>query len=130
MDYPQLNLLFGLILIFVLMLCIGSRVLLTKFELPVWMSVVSWTALVLSVLSTLYIEVLFLQSMTPAFNRQIGLGVLLIGGIGALVTASLYRREFSSRAAGILFVVQMIASLVSLWLAYGLYRSLVPVTGM
>ncbi len=87
MDYPQLNFLFGLALIFVLMMNIGLRVLLSKFNLPAWMSILSWVALALSVLSALYIEVLFLQHMTPVFNRQIGLGLLLIGGSHCLITA-------------------------------------------
>lgn len=126
MDYPQLNLMFGLILTFVLVLDIGLRVLLSKFDLPAWMSILSWVALVSSVLSALYIEVLFLQYMTPDFNRQIGLGLLLIGGVVALITARLYRMEISSRAAGLLFGAQMIASLLCLALAFGLYRSLVP----
>ena len=129
MDYPQLNLLLGLILIFVLVVEISLRVLLSKFELPAWMSILSWVALTLSVLSALYMEILFLQHMTPTFNRQIGLGLLVIGGVAALVAAILYRKEMSPRAAGFLFGAQMLASLVSLVLAYGLYRSLVPIPG-
>jgi len=93
MDYSQLNLLFGLALIFVLMVDIGLRVLLSKFNLPAWMSILSWVTLVLSVFSALYIEVLFLQYMTPDFNRQIGLRLLLIAGVVALITARLYRME-------------------------------------
>ena len=87
----------------------------------------SWMALALSIFSALYIEVLFLRLMTPAFNRQIVLGLLLIGGVVALVTASLYRREISPRGAGFLFGAQMLVCLVCLVLAVGLYRSLVPV---
>ena len=34
MDYPQLDLLFGLALILMLMVDIGLRVLLSKFDLP------------------------------------------------------------------------------------------------
>jgi hypothetical protein len=94
--------------------------------LPVWMSSLSWAALTLSILAALYIEYLFLSFMPPAFNWQIGLGVLLIGGTGAVVTAILYWRV-SSRLAGFLFGAQMLASLFSLVLAFGLYRSLVPV---
>ena len=130
MDYPQLNLVFGLILIFTLMVNIGLRVLLSKLGLPVWMSVSSWTALALSIFSAVYIEVLFLRLMTPAFNRQILLGLLLIGAVIALVTAILYRRPTSPRAAGFLFGMQMLASLVCLVLGFGLYRSLVPVPGV
>lgn len=130
MDYPQLNLIFGLLLVFVLTVDIGLRVLLSKFDLPAWMSVLSWAALALSLLSALYIEILFLQHMTPAFNRQIVLGLLLIGGSVALVTTILYRMKISSRTAGFLFGAQMLASLVCLVLAFGLYRSLVPVPGV
>ena len=130
MDYPQLNLIFGLILIFTLMAGIGLRVLLLKLDLPVWMSVLSWVALALSILSALYIEVLFLRLMTPAFNKQLLLGLLLIGAVIALVTAILYRRPTSPRTAGFLFGMQMLASLVCLVLAFGLYRSLVPVPGV
>jgi hypothetical protein len=126
MDYPQLNLLFGLILIFALMVEMSLRVLLSKFELPAWMSTLSWVALALSVLSALYIEVLFLQHMTPSFNRQIGLGLLVIGGAVAL----LYRMEISSPAAGLWFRAQMIASLLCLALAFGLYQRLVPMPGL
>lgn len=126
MDYPQLNLLFGLVLIFMLVVNIGLHVLLSKVRLPVWLSLLSWAGLILSILSAVYIEILFLRFMTPAFNRQIALGLLIIGGIGALVTAFLYRRVKTSRLAGVLFGVQMLASLVSLILAFGLYRSLVP----
>ncbi len=130
MDYPQLNLIFGLCLMLVLAIVIALRVLLSKLDLSVWMSVLSWAALVLSILAALYIEVLFLQRMTPSFNRQILLGLLLIGVIVALVTAALYRRESSLLAAGILFGAQMLASLICLVLAFGLYRSLVPVPGV
>jgi hypothetical protein len=130
MDYPQLNLIFGLLLIFVLVVDIGLRILLLKFDLPGWMSILSWAALGLSVLSALYIEVLFLQKMTPAFNRQIGLGLLLIGGVAAWITASLYQREIPPRSAGLLFGAQMIVSLLCLLLAFGLYRSLVPMPAL
>jgi hypothetical protein len=68
--------------------------------------------------------------MTPAFNRQIGLGLLLIGGVVTLITERLYRMEISSRAAGLLFGAQLIASLLCLVLAFGLYRSLVPMPGV
>jgi hypothetical protein len=129
MDYPQLNLLFGLALIFVLGVNIGLRCLLSKFDLPVWMSVFSWVALALSTLFALYIGVLFLEHMTAAFNRQIGLGLILSGGVIALLTAVLYRTEISTRAVGLLFGVQMLISLICLGLAFGLYRSLVPVPG-
>jgi hypothetical protein len=129
MDYPQLNLFFGLCLMFVLAVNIALRVLLLKLVLPAWMSVLSWAALALSVLSALYIEVLFLQYMTPAFNRQIFLGLFLIGGVVALVTALLYRKEIPPRAAGLLFGAQIAVSLVCLVLAFGLYRSLVPIPG-
>jgi hypothetical protein len=114
MDYPELNLLFGLVLIFALVINISLCILLLKVRLPGWLSLLSWVALILSILSALYIEMLFLRFMTPAFNRQIAFGLLLIGGIGALVTASLYRRPISSRVAGILFGAQMLASFVSL----------------
>jgi hypothetical protein len=130
MDYPQLNLLFGLCLIFMLAINIALRVLLSKLDLSVWMSILSWVALALSVLSALYIEVLFLQYMTPAFNRQIVLGLLLIGGIVALVTAILYRREIPPRAVGFVFAAQIVVSLICLVLAFGLYRSLVPMPGV
>ncbi len=130
MDYPQLNLIFGLCLMLVLAITIALRVLLSKLDLPVWMSVLSWAALVLSILAALYVEVLFLQRMPPSFNRQILLGLLLIGVIVAPVTAALYRREPSPHAAGILFGAQMLASLICLVLAFGLYRSLVPVPGV
>jgi hypothetical protein len=130
MDYPQLNLIFGLILIFTLTAGIGLRVLLSKLDLPVWMSVLSWTALALSIFSAIYIEILFLRLMIPAFNRQIVLSLLLIGGVIALATAILYRREIPPRAAGFLFGMQMLANLVCLVLAFGLYRSLVPVPGV
>jgi hypothetical protein len=126
MDYPLLNLLFGLVLIFTLVINVGLRVLLSKAGLTVVLSSLSWAALTLSILAALYIEYLFLRFMTPAFNRQIGLGLFVIGGTGALVTALLYRRV-SSRFAGLLFGAQMLASLFSLVLAFGLYRSLVPV---
>ena len=126
MDYPLLNLLFGLGLIFTLVINIGLRILLSKFRLPVWLSGLSWVALVLSVLAALYIESLFLRFMTPAFNGQIGLGLLVIGGGGALVTASLYRRIDSGRFAGVIFGAQIIACLASLVIAFILYRSLVP----
>jgi hypothetical protein len=127
MDYPQLNLIFGLVLIFTLVVNIGLRILLTKVYLSVGLSVLSWAAAILHFLSALVIEILFLQLMTHSFNRQIILGLLLMGGIGALVTSSLYRREISSRVAGILLVAQILVSLIGLAIAYGLYRSLVPV---
>lgn len=127
MDYPELNFLFGLVLIFTLIVNISLRILLLKVRLPGWLSLLSWAALILSILSALYIEILFLQFMTPAFNRQIALGLLIIGGIGALVTVSLYGRPISPRVAGILFGAQMLASLVSVVIAFGLYRSLVPI---
>lgn len=127
MDYPQLNLLFGLVLIFMLVVNIGLRALLSKVPLPVSLSLLSWVALIISILSAVYIEILFLRFMTPAFNRQIAIGLLSIGGIGALITISLYRRGISPRLASILFGAQIIASLVSIFVAFGLYRSLVPI---
>lgn len=127
MDYPTLNLIFGLALIVTVVVNIGLCILLSKVHMPIWMSRLSWIALIMSVLAALYIESLFLRLMTPAFNRQIGLGLLLIGGLGALVTAALYPRVISSRLASILFGAQMLASLASVILAFGLYRSLVPI---
>jgi hypothetical protein len=126
MDYPQLNLLLGLVLILTVIVNISLRVLLSKVRLPLWSSRLSWVALVLSILSALYIETLFLRFMTPSFNWQIVLGLLVMGGIGAVVTASLYRKEISARIVGFLFGAQVLISLVSILLAYGLYRSLVP----
>ena len=128
MDYPQLNFLFGLCLILAVVVNIGLRVLLSKLGSPVWWSSLSWLALAVSIVSALYIEYLFLQRMTPAFNRQVGLGWLLIGGIGALVTTILYRRVSSPRLASVMFVAQILASVVSVVLDYGLYRSLVPIS--
>lgn len=128
MDYPLLNLLFGLGLIFTLVINIGLRILLSKVRLPVWLSGLSWVALVLSVLAALYIESLFLRFMTPAFNWQISLGLLIIGGIGALVTASLYRRVGPGRLASVMFGAQILACLASLVIAFILYRSLVPIS--
>jgi hypothetical protein len=128
MDYPQLNLLFGLALLFTVVINIGLRVLLSKVGLSGWMSSLSWIALTLSILAALYIEILFLRLMTPAFNLQLGLGLLIIGGIGDIVFASLYRKVSSARLAGILFTAQMLVSLVSLIVAFGLYRSLVPIS--
>ena len=127
MDYPQLNLLFGLALNFTLVMSIGLRILLSKAHPPVWMSVISWTVLVLCILASLYIETLFLRFMTPSFNRQIAFGFLLIGGIGVLVTVVLCRRELSPRATVFLFGAQMLASLICIGLAIGLYRSLVAI---
>lgn len=125
MDYPELDLLLGLILIFTVVVSIALRILLSKESLPVVWSILSWAALIVHLLSALYIEVLFLQRMPPSFNRQILLGVLLIGGIGALLTAWLYRRE-RPRAAGILLGAQVLVSLAGIVTAFGLYRSLVP----
>lgn len=125
MDYPELDLLLGLVLIFTLVVSIALRILLSKESLPAGWSILSWAALIVHLVSALYIEVLFLQRMTPSFNRQIFLGVLLIGGIGALLTARLYRRE-RPRAAGILLGAQMVTSLAGIAIAFGLYRSLVP----
>ena len=127
MDYPQLNLLFGLGLFFTVLVNIGVRVLLSKIRLPVWMSSVSWLALTLSIFSALYIESLFLRLMTPAFNRQVIIGLLVIGAVVVLVALSLYRRVESARLANFLFVVQILLSMVSVVLAFGLYRSLVPI---
>ena len=126
MDYPQLNLLLGLILVFTLVVNIGLRVLLSKVRLAVWLSRLSWVALTLSILAALYIEILFLRFMTPLFNWQIALGLLVMGGIGTAITASLYRKEIPSRVAGFMFGAQVLISLVSVLLAFGLYRSLVP----
>ena len=78
MDYPELNLLFGWILIFTLVLNVGLCVLLTKARLSVWLSRLSWGALILPVLSTLYVEFLFLRRMPASFNWQIALGWLVI----------------------------------------------------
>lgn len=128
MDYPQLNLIFGLGLILTLVVNISLRVLLSKLSLPVWLSQVSWMALSISILSALYIEYLFLRFMTPAFNWQILLGLLVIGGIGAFITMSLSRRETSPHRAGVLIGAQILVSLISVVLAFGLYRSLVAIS--
>jgi hypothetical protein len=126
MDYPQLNFLFGLGLLFTLVVNISLRILLSKVELSPWLLYLSWAALILNLLTALYIESLFLRYTTPAFNLQLGLGFLLMASLGALITASLYRRTDSARLAGVLFGAQMLVSLVSLLIAFGLYRSLVP----
>ena len=127
MDYPQLNFLFGLALLFTLILNISLRVLLSRMRLSRWLASLSWTALILNFVSALYIESLFLRFMTPAFNLQIGFGFLILAGLGALITASLYRRINSARFAGLLFGVQILVSLIGLVIAFGLYRSLVPI---
>jgi hypothetical protein len=127
MDYPQLNFLFGLGLIFSLVANICVRILLSKVRPPAWLSGLSWLALALSLLAALVIEILFLKFMTPAFNLQIGLGLLALGAIGALVTARLYRSQGLVRYTYILFAAQMLLCLAGLAIAYGLYRSLVPV---
>jgi hypothetical protein len=44
-----------------------------------------------------------------------------------LITASLYRRGISPGLANLLFGAQIVVSLVSLVIAFGLYRSLVPI---
>lgn len=126
MDYPQLNFLFGLALFFTLVVNISLRVLLSKMHLSGRLSLLSWTALILNLFFALYSESLFLRFMTPAFNRQIGIGFLVMGGLGILITASLYRRIDSGRFANLVFGVQMLFSLISLVIAFGLYRSLVP----
>jgi hypothetical protein len=127
MDYPELNLFFGWILIFMLVLSVGLRLLLTKVHVSVWLSQLSWAVLILHILSTLYIEFLFLQRMSYSFNWQIIVGWLVIGGIGTFVIASLYRKEISPRMSGFLLGAQIFTSLVGLVIAYGLYRSLVPI---
>jgi hypothetical protein len=127
MDYPQLNLIFGLILFTTVIVNIGLRVLLSNMNLPIWMSLSSWLALLISILCALYIETLFLRLMTPAFNRQIVIGILAIGGIGALVVASLYVRVRKSGLAGTMFAAQILVSLLSIAMAFGLYRSLVAI---
>jgi hypothetical protein len=127
MDYPELNFLFGLGLIFTLVVNICLYVLLAKVNLPAWLSRLSWAALTLNILSVLYIEILFLQLMTPSFNWQIVFGLIAIGGLGGLVTASLYRKEMSPRIGRFMFGTQMLISLVSMVIAFGLYRSLVPI---
>ncbi len=128
MDYPQLNLLFGLSLLFTLVVSISLRVLLSKMRLSRLLSLPSWAALLLNVLAAVYIESLFLRFMTSAFNRQIALGLLVMGSLDALITASLYQRVGSARFAGSLFSAQMLVTLTSLLLAFALYRSLVPMS--
>jgi hypothetical protein len=127
MDYPQLNLIFGLGLVIVEMVNIGLRVLLSKVRLAGWMNTLSWLVLIISILSALYIEYLFLRLMTPAFNWQLIVGALLIGAIGALVTARLYQKATLLHIQWVMFAAQIIVSLVSMALAFGLYRSLVPI---
>jgi hypothetical protein len=127
MDYPQLNLLFGLLLVFTVVVNVAVRVLLSKASLPVGLSLLSWASLIISILSAAYIELLFLRLMTPSFNRQIELGLLLIGCIGAPVTISLSRKALSARITNILIITQLVAGLITVVLAFGLYRSMVPV---
>lgn len=127
MDYPQLNLLLGLGLILAVLIDISLRVLLSKMDLSFWYSAWSWAALAVSLLAAVYIESLFLRYISPVFNRQIGLAMLLIGSIASLVTAALYRRVTSSGLSGVLLGAQTLTSLASLVLAVALYRSLVPI---
>jgi len=127
LDYPQLNLLFGFALILAIVVNSGLHSLLLKAGLSIWLSRLSWIALVVSLLSALFIEMLFLRLMTPAFNLQIGLGLLIIGGIAAFIFANLYRCVSTARFTRLLFAAQMLVSLVSLNLAFGLFRNLMPV---
>jgi hypothetical protein len=61
-------------------------------------------------------------------RRKIALGLLAIGGIGALVTASLYPRVGSGRLVSLMFGAQILACLASLAISFLLYRSLVPIS--
>ena len=128
MDYPQFNLLFGLGLTLANVVSVGLRVLLFRAHLPAWISRISWLALSLSLVSALYIAYLFLRFMPPVFNRQIGVGLLILGSVGALVTAGLYRLEITSRAARLIVSVQILTSVAGVVIAYILYRSLVPIS--
>ena len=126
MDYPQLNFLFGVALIFTLVVSISLRILLTKTHLPVGLSLLSSAVIALNVFSALYIGILLLRSMMPSFIWQLGLAMLVIGGIGTVMTAALYRKKISARSTVFLFAIQMLMSLANLAIALGLYRSLTP----
>jgi hypothetical protein len=126
MDDPQLNLIFGLVVIFTLFFSLAARLLLSRTKLPGWLRGLSWAALILNLISALYIEILFLRLMTSAFNWQIVLGLIVIGAIGALFTAIFYRREIPPQTASFPAGVQVLISLAGVRVAYGLSRSLVP----
>ena len=128
MDYPQLNLIFGLILALTVVAGVALRVLLSKARLPVWMSILSWLTIITSIVFALYIETLFLRLMIPGFNRQIILGFLLMAAIGALITAILYKRRTIASIPSALAIAQILVSLIGIAVALGLYRSLVPIS--
>jgi hypothetical protein len=126
MDYPFFNFLFGLLLIFTTGVSIGLTFLLAKKRLPpvVWRTIL--VILILVILVSLYIGYLFSQTMTPAFNVRLGLGVILIGSTIAGLTAFLYRVHFSPVTWRLISFFLVLSLAASFTLAYLLYRSLVP----
>jgi hypothetical protein len=126
MDYPLLNLLFGLALVLTYTMSLGLVILLAKVRLPHWLFGATWVVQAVSLCSAVAVGYLFWRHMPLAISRQLAFGVVGIGGLGALTTASLYRRAIPSRVSAMMVGLQLLASVVGLGIAWALYRSLVP----
>jgi hypothetical protein len=129
-DYPLLNLLFGLALVLANTVSTSLAVLLTKARLPIWLARASWVALVLGLLPAVYALYLLLQQSLPAMDRQFWVGGVVMVGLGTLATARLYRAAISPGTARVMLGLQLLSSLLSVIIAFGLYRSLVPVVAV
>jgi hypothetical protein len=126
MDYPLLNLLFGLALVLTHTFSLGLATLLSKEQLPRWLARAAWVVHAVSVVSGVAVGYLFLQQVPPAINRQLGVGIVCIGGFGALVTAGLNRVMMPACVVPMMVGLQLLTSILGLGIAWALYRSLVP----
>lgn len=127
MDYPLLNLIFGLALIFANSQSIALTVLLSKapFSMNAWRAILA--GVMLSLLPMLYILYLFIERMTLAFHLRLGLGLVLIVSAITGITFLLSRVHLSPLLVRVLLICLGSSILISLALAYSLYRSLVAV---
>jgi hypothetical protein len=81
----------------------------------------------LSLLPMLYILYLFIERMTLAFHLRLGLGLVLIVSAITGITFLLSRVRLSPLLVRVLLICLGSSILISLALAYSLYRSLVAV---
>jgi hypothetical protein len=131
MDYPLLRFLSGLGLALAESTSVGIAVLLRKAPWPRRVLIAGLIILILSLLAGLVAFVLLFRVILPADIPRLALGIVVIAAIFAVLTFLLDRAGFpAGDHAPTIFIVlalyYVLAILVSLFLAYSIFRNIVP----